>query len=450
MPQQLLSIARNTFIEAVRQPIFFVIIALCGILQLFLTWTTGFQMGYTDSSEVSGDNKFLLDLGLSTVFVCGMLLAAFVATAVISREIENKTVLTVVSKPIGRPLVVLGKYLGIAGAMLLATIPMLIFLLMGIRHGVMSTAADDLDGPVLLFTAVAVGIALAAAIWCNFFYGWYFTQTFVAILAPAMVLAYILVLLVSKKWQWQPIDRDFKAQITFACIGLLLALMVLTAVATAVSTRLGQVMTIVACAGVFLFGLLSNYFIGRYAFDAHPIGRIMDAAPIALDDEGFREPGSRYRVQLYSPPNAPLPPGAPFYYSPTPDGFPMALPDFEPFRGEPSRGQDLLNPDTRGLMVASASGSEIHVQRFGGRPLKIDRPPQRDDYAFSAPTTVNLAAMSLWSVVPNMHYFWLVDAVSQNARIPPRHMVLMGGYAFAQVAAFLSLGIILFQKRDVG
>ena len=38
----------------------------------------------------------LLDIGLATIFVCGMLLAAFIATAVISREIERKTVLTVV------------------------------------------------------------------------------------------------------------------------------------------------------------------------------------------------------------------------------------------------------------------------------------------------------------------------------------------------------------------
>ena len=86
-------------------------------------------MGYSDSSEVSSDNKLLLDIGLATVFVCGMLLAAFVATAVISREIERKTVLTVVSKPVPRPVVVVGKYLGVAGAMLVAVLTMLLFLL---------------------------------------------------------------------------------------------------------------------------------------------------------------------------------------------------------------------------------------------------------------------------------------------------------------------------------
>ena len=225
MPVQLSTIARNTFIEAIRQPIFFVIVALCGLFQLFNTWTAGFSLGYSDSAEVSGDNKMLLDIGLATVFVCGVILAAFIATAVVSREIENKTVLTVVSKPVARPTVILGKYLGVAGAMILAVIPMLLFLMMGLRHGVMSTAADTLDGPVWIFTTVAILLSFGVAVWCNFFYGWYFTQTAMVLIAPAMVLAYIFVLLVGKKWEWQPITTDFKGQITFACIGLTLALL---------------------------------------------------------------------------------------------------------------------------------------------------------------------------------------------------------------------------------
>src|SRR5207253_683635 len=116
--------------------------------------------------------------------------------AVVSREIENKTVLTVVSKPVTRPALILGKYVGVAGAIMLALVPMLLFLLMGIRHGVMSTAADDPDQPVILFSALAIGGALLVAVWCNYFYGSNFSQTFLVILAPAMVVAYAAVLLV--------------------------------------------------------------------------------------------------------------------------------------------------------------------------------------------------------------------------------------------------------------
>ena len=448
MPVQLSTIARNTFIEAIRQPIFFVIVALCGLFQLFNTWTAGFSLGYSDSAEVSGDNKMLLDIGLATVFVCGVILAAFIATAVVSREIENKTVLTVVSKPVARPTVILGKYLGVAGAMILAVIPMLLFLMMGLRHGVMSTAADTLDGPVWIFTTVAILLSFGVAVWCNFFYGWYFTQTAMVLIAPAMVLAYIFVLLVGKKWEWQPITTDFKGQITFACIGLTLALLVLTAVATAISTRLGQVMTIVLCGGVFLFGLLSNYLIGRHAFENTRVGMIREATPMNFEEENWAEPGDGYIVKLITIPTAQITPGTNFYYSTSATGFPLTPPRSDRFAG--SLDTSMNAPDLRGLVVTAVDGPNLTVRRFGQRDLAIPKGPQAGDSVFIRETSVRPIALALWSVIPNMHYFWMVDAVSQNQPIPPRHLILVAGYALAQITAFLALGVVLFQKRDVG
>lgn len=447
---QILTIARNTFVESIRQPILFVLVVVCGVLQLLNTWSVGFAMGYTESGEVSGDNKLLLDVGLATVLVCGVLLAAFIATAVISHEIENKTVLTVVSKPIARPAVVVGKYVGVAGAIVLAVVPMLLFLLMGIRHGVMSTAGDDLDQPVIAFTALAVFTALGVAVWCNYFYGWYFTQTFIVILAPAMVVAYFLVLLINKKWEVQDLHTDFKPQITFACTALVMALLVLSAVATAVSTRLGQVMTIVVCAGVFLFGLLSNYFIGRHVFDNEPIGIISNVTPDDPTEPGWNRPGDGYSINLKTPPSELLRAGDSFFYSTNPNGFPMLTQSWPPFKGDPSQGPDLLGAPHPALVIVSADGTSMRVRKAGQDPLRYERPPEVGDYAFIRPTRTNAAALVLWGVVPNMQYFWLLDAVSQNQKIPPEHMLKLAGYTLAQIAAFLSLGVVLFQQRDVG
>jgi ABC-2 type transport system permease protein len=440
MPVQLITIARNTFIEAIRQPIFFVIVAICGIAQFFLTWTAAFSMSYSDSAEVSGDNKFLLDLGLSTVFVCGVILAAFIATAVVSREIENKTVLTVVSKPVARPTVIFGKYLGIAGSMILAVIPMLIFLYMGLRHGVLSTAADTLDQPVLLFSFLALATVALVSLWCNFFYGWYFTQTFMLLLAPAMILAYFMVLLLSKKWHIQPLTTDFMPQITYASIAMIMALLVLTAVATAVSTRLGQVMTIVICGGIFLFGLLSNYLIGRHAFENTRVGIVTEAIPANFTHENWTEPGHTYTIKLLNSPSMPVGPGTPFYYSSSPSGFPL----------QPGNVRLAAEGEGGALVITSADGADLQVRRVGSRRLSIKEAPRSGDSIFIKPTRLRPAVLGLWSVVPNMHYFWLVDAVSQNQPIPPRHLVLVTAYAATQIAAFLALGVILFQKRDVG
>jgi hypothetical protein len=447
---QILTIARNTFVESIRQPIFFVLVMVSGLLQLFNTWSTGFAMGYTESGEVSGDNKLLFDVGLATVFVCGTLLAAFIATAVVSREIENKTVLTVVSKPVARPTLILGKYTGVAGAMLVAIVPMLIFLLMGIRHGVMSNASDDIDGPVVLFTFLAIFLAILIAAWCNFFYGWYFSQTCMVLLLPGMILAYVLVLLVSKKWQFQHLQDDFKPQITYACYALTMALLVLTAVATAVSTRLGQVMTIVVCAGFFVFGLLTNHIIGRHVFHNSPVASIFSATADDLTRPFWEKAGDGATITFQNPPSAPMRPGDTFYYGANPNGFPMSVTATPKFQGDVTRDTDLLGDDVPpALVVVSHEGRTVKVRKAGNTPNVIN-PPQVRDYVFLEPTEVNYPALALWSLVPNMQYFWLVDAVSQNQPIPPRHLAMLTLYAAGQIGAFLCLGVVLFQRRDVG
>ena len=449
---QLLSIARNTFIEAIRQPIYFVLVMICGVLQFFATWGTAFSMGYSDTAEVSSDNKMLLDIGLATVFVCGTLLAAFVATAVLSREIENKTILTVVSKPIGRPTVILGKYLGVAGALLLASSIMLLFLLLSMRHGVLSTAADDPDGPVILFSIVGIGLVLFIAMAGNYLYGWVFSQTSMLLMLPATLLAYLLVLSLSKEWNWQPISTDFKPQITLACACLTLAILVLTAVATAASTRLGQVMTIVVCAGVFLMGLLSNHLIGRHAFANHPIAFISAVETTYQDHESFTKPDSEYLLQLGSTPTVTLRPGMQIYYGASPNGVGLAVPPFGEHVGEfpsdPAFGDEESHHS--GIYVTNVQGMLITIKNAGPEPVLVKRPPQDDDWIFLKPTTLRPAPLAAWAVIPNMHFFWFIDAISQNQPIPGSHVVMIMGYALAQIGFFLGLAIFLFQKRDVG
>jgi len=433
---QVPTIARNTLTESLRQPIFLVLVLVCGVLQVLSTWAAGFSMGYSDeTSEVTGDNKLLFDVGLATVFVCGMLLTAFIATSALSREIENKTVLTVVSKPVGRSSLVLGKFAGLAGAIAIAVVTMLIFLLFGLRHEVMSTAADELDGPVIIFSLIALLLSLGIAAWTNFFYGWSFPQIASILLLPAMALAYVLVLAVGKKWQWQPLTTDLKPQVMLACAAMLCSMFVLTAIATAASTRLGQVLTIVVCSGVFVFGLLSNYLIGRHAFLGTPIAVIKEASPDRIDMEPFTSTRDIYHVVLDAEPDEPFRPGSSFFYGSTPGGLDTAVPDFPPFTG---------------VTKSAAAGTELDVRHAGREPIALARPPRPGDYVFRQHPRVAPVALALWSVIPNMQDFWLLDAITQNAPIPLSHLGLVILYTVFQSGAFLCVAIVLFQKRDVG
>lgn len=452
MLTHILTIARNTFLESVRQPIYFILISLCGLAILFTTWTAAFSMGYTDSAEVSGDNKMLLEVGLATVFVSGILLAAFLATAVISKEIERKTVLTVVSKPVARTSVVLGKYLGVAGAIAIAGTTMVLFLFMGIRHEVMSTAADKLDGPVLVFGGLAIGLAVLVGVWCNFFYGWSFTQVCTMTLFPLMIAAYVGVLLIGKDWKFQTISENFKPQIAMAAGCVVLSQLVLTSVAVAASARLGQVMTLVVCCGVFLGGLVSNYFIGRHAIENEFVGRIAKVAPESSSMDGLTKRGDRYKLTLELEPRIGLKPGSPVYYGPNPSGWAMVV---SPFAATAVDVNSLTDMSSRerpaALVIVSQTSKDVLIQRIGADDAGlISRPPQAQDYVFLHETKINPLALGVWGVVPNVQSFWLVDAVTQNAPIPARHVGLVALYALMQIGVFLSLAVVMFQTREVG
>jgi len=453
MLQQVLPIARTTLIEALRQPVVFLLVMLSGLFQLLNTWNTGFSMSQEESSQVVGDTKLLFDIGLATVFVLGAILAGFIATAVMSREIENKTVLTIVSKPVGRPTLIVGKYLGVAGAVLISVAIMLVFLLMGIRHGVMSTAADQLDGPVLAFTLGGVGLAVLLAAWCNFFYGWNFPQTAVLLLLPLMLAAYAGVLFFAKGWKIQSPTVDLKDQVLVACAALTLAILVLTAVATAASVRLGQVMTIVVCLGVFLAALLSNHLVGRRVFSNTPLGVVREAIPEDASKPTFAEAGDTYLLNLVSPADAPPAPRSALYYSATPNGYPMMTLDssYGAFTGDLANPNDLLGPTAApSIIVVESTRQSVTVRNVGATPIPVARPPQKGDYLFTQPTRINAPALAVWGAVPNLQFFWLLDAVSQNRPVPLRYLAMAAAYAAAQIGVFLSIAVLVFQRRDVG
>jgi len=447
MIRLLLAIGRNTFIESIRQPIFFILVLVGIIAQVFNVLLSTYSLGFTEDKEVSADNKLLLDMGLSTIMVIGMLLAAFVATAVVSREIENKTALTVISKPVGRPIFVIGKFLGVAGAILVAVTILITSLMFALRHEVMSTARDHIDGPVALFGSLAIILPVLFAIWCNYFYGWVFSSTAIFTMLPASLIAYLITMTIDKEWAFQSMAVDFKPQILTASLGVAMSVMVLTAIAVALSTRLGQVMTIVCCSGFFLLGLLSNHLLGRHAFDNTIV------ASIAIVEDPF--PGfdlsattSEIGITLNGPARQAIKPGQSIFYGSNPTGIALAVPPHEAFEGDLGVDADIRHPDHASFVIKSIDKLDLTLINTGG--LQIRRLPKKGDYVFLKPTEVNWPVRTAWAALPNFQYFWLVDAITQGHPIPPRYIGMVSIYSMFHIVGITSLGIALFQKRDVG
>src|SRR3972149_4451287 len=110
------SICRNSFVQTIRQPIFSVLILVtCAVLVVDLP-LSGWTMGIGATSYEKTDQILMENLGLSTLLVSGLLVAAFSAASVLTREIEDNTALTVISKPVPRPVFVLGRFAGVTAA----------------------------------------------------------------------------------------------------------------------------------------------------------------------------------------------------------------------------------------------------------------------------------------------------------------------------------------------
>ena len=121
-------------------------------------------------------------------------------------------------------------------------------------------AADKIDWPVILFAGAAIFLAALIATLGNYLYAWVFTSTFVFAFAALMTVCLLAVLMISKEWKFQSIGTDLDPQLITALLLIFEAVLILTAVAVACSTRLGQVMTLVICTLVFMLGLVIHYF----------------------------------------------------------------------------------------------------------------------------------------------------------------------------------------------
>lgn len=261
---KLFAVARTTFTETVRQPIYAVVVLLTWLMLIMCVAVSAFTM--------DDDNKLLLDMGLSTLLLSGLLLSAFCASGVISGEIEDRTVLTVVSKPISRTTWLLGKFLGLNAALLMAFYLCGLVFLFIVRHGVLQTADDSLDGPVIVFSVSAFALAVLSSGVGNYLYRWHFSSSLLRLTLPLFTLAMLLIGFIDKDWEFQSFGAEYAAH-DGAGLGLLLtalgltylAILMISGVALAASTRLGQVMTLLICTGFFLLGLVSNYMLGRHA-----------------------------------------------------------------------------------------------------------------------------------------------------------------------------------------
>ncbi len=261
------SICGNTFVQTIRQPIYSVLVLATFFGLVLCLPMAAWTMGEGDAEYNKSDQTFLIQTGMSTMLFSGLLLAAFCASSALSREIEDRTALTVISKPVPRPLFVLGKFGGVLGAVGAAFYLCTIVFLMTVRHKVLSSAGDPYDFPVIVLGTSALVLALLIAMSGNLFFGWPFTSAAVWSLLLTMTLAIGLIAFIGQGedgWVIVPFGQGIPGDLLLGVAQIFMVITILVAVATAASTRLGQMMTLLVCLGLAVMGsayqaLFSNW-----------------------------------------------------------------------------------------------------------------------------------------------------------------------------------------------
>src|SRR6185312_3257020 len=109
MSSRIFHIAANTFREAVRDRVLYNLIAFALLL-------TGAAI-LVGQISIQIERLVVINLGLTAVALFGVVIAIFIGIGLVSKEIEKRTLYTVLSRPVARWEFIAGKFVGLSGTL---------------------------------------------------------------------------------------------------------------------------------------------------------------------------------------------------------------------------------------------------------------------------------------------------------------------------------------------
>lgn len=120
LPTKMMAVAQAAYKETIRQPLFWFLL----IFMIFVMALSIFLPYYTFGEDL----KMLKELQLSGILLPPLILTLFTAAISVSEEIEGRTAVTLLSKPVARRDFLIGKYVGIMAAALLMILILTVFM----------------------------------------------------------------------------------------------------------------------------------------------------------------------------------------------------------------------------------------------------------------------------------------------------------------------------------
>ena len=242
--------------EVAQQPIYLLLMAGSCFFCVFLSVVPYFGFG--------DDIQMVKTSTLAVMLVTGLFGAVLCASSSVAREIRTGTALAVLSKPVGRARFLLGKYAGLSGALALLVFANLVACLLASRMAYDAYGSAD----TFSFALYCLGGLLAAFV-VGGFLNYFLQLRFVITTVIAMVI--LTTAMSAIIFMSEPATTGASAdprlvdwRLISASVLILFAVLILTALALACSTRLELMPTLAVCSGVLFLGLMSDWlFLGR-------------------------------------------------------------------------------------------------------------------------------------------------------------------------------------------
>lgn len=166
-------VALNTFREAVRDRVLYNLVFFALLMMLAAVVVGQISIGI----EVS----VIVSLGLSAISVIGLLISVFIGVALVSKEMEKRTLYALLAKPVRRWEFLLGKFGGLVLTLAVNTAAMaagLFLVMLCVKHSLQREDAVVLVAVYFIWLKLALMVALALLFSC-------FTTPLLAILFAA-------------------------------------------------------------------------------------------------------------------------------------------------------------------------------------------------------------------------------------------------------------------------
>jgi hypothetical protein len=402
-------IAKNTWRECLRQPIF-VITLICTLTIIGLYPTNALFV-------FRSQQKLVTDGSLATIMLFGLITAVLCSSHTVSHEINSGTVLLILSKPVSRDSFIIAKILGILAAMTLFSVTAAIAVLIALKSATDQFRFDPyLVGGV--FVVILVALIVGAAV------NYYGRRSFASACAKSLfvgmvvfgIIAFFMPEWSSVRHDWAHGSSYFDANVAREVLLIIFAVWAMSTMATALSTRFNLMSNMTICMVVFIMGLMSDWIrVGLVTMQLSDIQKMMHS----------------------------------WYYLFFPTILLFWVISIKRFSHRKNTKVSVVEVHgVFGILFISIVAKAIsdHIAHVQLSPTSA----WMNAVAGALFKVKSVVSEVVYAAIPNWQQFWLADAIAGNKTIPNEYIGSALVYVGMFMASFALLAMLMFSDRDIG